>query len=71
MGGEVCVFETFDGDVRVTLRGLQRGVPQKLLDCAQVRTALKEVGCGGVAHSVWCDVRNTCGGGESMHGFSQ
>src|SRR5699024_12456024 len=43
-------------DVRVDLRGGQRGVAEEVLDAAQVRAALDEMGRGAVAEGVRRDV---------------
>src|SRR5450756_693376 len=48
--------EPFAAHVRVHLGRRERGMPEELLDGAQVRTALEQVGGHGVPQPVWPDV---------------
>src|SRR5664279_5391163 len=48
--------EPFAAHMRVHLGRRERGMPEQLLDGAQVRTALEQVGGHGVPQPVWPDV---------------
>ena len=55
-----------DGDVGVKLGGGQAAVAQQLLDDAQIRPALEQVGGGAVAQAVRPDVGSA---GNRRHGL--
>ena len=50
-----------DGDMRVDLRGRERGVTQHLLDAAQIGTTFEQVSGGGVPQAVRPHVGNGSG----------
>src|SRR5690606_30597863 len=65
--------QAFCAGVGVDLRGGERGVPEEVLDAAEVRTALDEVGGRAVPQGVRGDVAGDPGAGrvavhEGAHG---
>ena len=62
--------QPFGADVRVALGGGEGGVPEHLLDRAQVGAAVQEMGGGGVPQAVGGEVAHTRERGESVHGLA-
>src|SRR5260370_27821985 len=61
MGLMVNRDQPVDGDVRIDLRRRERGMPEDLLDTAQVSAALEEMGGGGMPQPVRAGVRHRTG----------
>ena len=61
MGPRVDLPDAFSGDVRIQLRGCDAGVPQELLDHAQVGPALKQVRGETMPQRVRCDTLGQSG----------
>src|SRR3954447_25923569 len=52
MGLVVNLLQSLDAGVGVDLRGTERGMPQQLLNGAQVGSGIEHVGCEGVTERV-------------------
>lgn len=61
------ILELFDRDMRISLRGLQRGMAEHLLHLAQIRTPVEHMGGGGMAQRMRRDVRHPRLLGLLMH----
>ena len=66
-GLPIAVLELFDRDMRISLRGLQRGMAEHLLHLAQIRTPVEHMGGGGMAQRMRRDVRHPRLLGLLMH----